>query len=102
MTKVLTMLDVNSVSAAPVIRFLIWIGSPVRGSTALKSMPDIAQDTTQTTNISSRNRTAGSGSLLPSRSTTSRERATQPRGAAISGVAGVMRVPGGGLAWPES
>ena len=92
-TKVLTIAAMKPVSEAPASRFLISMGLPVRGSSASKLMPDIAQDTTHTTSISSRNSTAGSGSLLPMRSTRSSERAIQPRGAAVSGVAGVMRAP---------
>src|SRR5690606_15428613 len=67
-TKVFTMRAMKSVRAVGASRFLTWMAWPVRGSTSVNTMPDMAQEVSQTTASSSANRIAGSGSLLPTTS----------------------------------
>ena len=101
-TKVCTICAMNPVKLAPDSRLFTTIGLPLRGSMASKVTPDSAHDTAQTSSINSRKSTAGSGRRLPTRSTRSSERTIQPRGAATSEVAGVMRAPVEILVSPES
>jgi hypothetical protein len=91
LTKVRTMSAMKAVKLVPASRFLMLIASPVRGSTSAKLTLASSADSTQVASIRIRNRTAGSGSLLPMRSTASRKRVTAPRGTAGAGVGSLMR-----------
>ena len=91
LVNVPTIFDMKAVSDSPASWFLICTGWPVRGSISVKLTPDNHQLTSHAATISSRNSTTGSGSLLPTRSMRSSERAIQPRGAAAGVTVWVMR-----------
>ena len=82
LTNVATICAMKPVRLVPASWLTTRIGSPLRGSMALNSTPASSAETIHTASISSRNSSAGSGSLLPTRSTPSRKRVTTPRGAA--------------------
>ena len=107
LTKVCTIVAMNAVRLAPLSRLTIWTGSPLRGSISPKLTFASTADSAQVTSIRIRNSTAGSGSLLPTRSTPSRKRVTRPRlpgsagGTDGVGVGWDMR-RSGRLRWPAS
>ena len=71
--KFVTMTDRNSVMAPGASRLLITSGALERGSMTLNDTYDSSHDNTQTMNNSAMKSTAGSGSLLPIRSTVARK-----------------------------
>ena len=79
LVKVETMVAMKAVSDSPASMLRISMGLPLRGSISAKLTCDSSALTTHATTMSSRNSTAGSGSRLPTRSTTSRLRESQPR-----------------------
>ncbi len=85
--KFVTMTDRNSVIAEPASRLLMTNGAPVRGSTTSKLTKDSRKDSTQTMNSSAIKSTAGSGSLLPIRSTA----ASMPVGVLFAACFSAMR-----------
>ncbi len=86
LTKVSTIADMKPVSDSPDSMLTTASGLPVRGSTAANSTVESTADNTATSAVSSTNNSAGSGSLLPIRSTPSSTRSRRVRGRAAASV----------------
>ncbi|OHE87121.1 MAG: hypothetical protein A2579_00055 [Lysobacterales bacterium RIFOXYD1_FULL_69_11] len=90
LTNVCTIVAMKAVRLAPLSRLTICTGSPLRGSISPKLTLASSADSAQVASMRIRNSTAGSGSLLPTRSTPSRKRVTMPRfSGALGGTEGV-------------
>ena len=82
--NVATIVAMKAVSDSPARRLRISRGLPLRGSISVKVMPDSTLLMTHASTIRIRNSTAGSGRRLPTRSTTSRLRASHPRAGGVA------------------
>ena len=74
--------DKNEASESPSNRLFTTMAWPVRGSNASKLTPDSSHEHNQISNIANKKIIAGSGSLLPTRSTKFKKRAINPVGTA--------------------